>query len=268
MNETTSGIDAARIPMQEAGHVNRHLARVIEQSIHPEDTASAAVPPRHRAETPVHEPSVTPGELVARVYDTPVWVPTQGGPPQEDPARGNLATDPIVETDAPDAGWTLVRDREDLLRHARWRTPRSGRAAIGLLLVAVVLAAFAIGSGLLDQQSTPTLALALTCLLAASGLYAILVATTPTVVQLDEAVLTVRHHGRTDRFELNRPYQDVRVSGQPGTAKWLLCLGCPDGRTVVLTGSMVDSQRLAPVVSYAQEYAQRGRDAREERFNR
>ncbi len=265
MKETTSGIDAARIPMQDAGHVNRHLARFIENSIHPENAASVAAPPRHRAQTPAHEPPVTPGELVARAYATPVWVPTQGGQAHADPTPAHRATSQVVETDA---GWTVVREREDLLRHARWRTPRSGRAAIGLLLVAVLLSAFAIGSGLLDQQSTPTLALALTCLLAASGLYAILVATSPTVVELDEAVLTVRHRGRTDRFELTRPYQDLRVSGQPGTAKWLLCLGTPDGRTVVLTGNMVDSQRLAPVVTYAQEYAERSREAREERFTR
>ena len=269
MSDSTPGLDAVAIPAQESAQdVDRDIATVIDQSIHPDRTATQ-VRPRHRAETPAHEPPVTPGGLVARVYETPVWVPVQGGlPPQADPAHEHHAIDPTVETGEPDPGWTLVRDREDLLRHARWSTPRNGRAAIALLLVAALFAAVASGSGLLDRQSTPTLALALSCLLAASGLYAILVATTPTVVRLDEATLTVRHRGRTDTFDLTRPYQDVLVSGEPGTARWAMRLGCPDGHVVVVNGPMVDSRKLAPVVAHAQEYAQRGRDAREERFSR
>jgi hypothetical protein len=213
---------------------------------------------------------------VPRVYETPVWVPTQGFPHQVDPAHELLVADAVehwrqldhADQDVLDPEWTQVAHREDLLRHARWRTPRSGRIAVAMLLVCAVLAAVVTSTGLLDQQSTPALALALSCFLAASGFYAILVATTPTIVQLDDVILTVRHHARTDTFNLTHPYEDVQVSGKPGTAKWVMRLGCPDGRTVVVNGAMVDSRRLAPVVEYAQEYAQRGRDAREERFNR
>ena len=203
-------------------------------------------------------------------------MPKQGFPHQNDQANELLVADAVEhwrqlddpEQEVLDPEWTQVARREDLLRQARWRAPRNGRYAIALLLVAALFAAGATGSGLLDRQSTPLLAIALSCLLAASGLYAILVATTPTIVQLDEVTLTVRHRGRTDRFDLTRPYEDVQVSGEPGTSKWRMRLGCPDGHSVIVTGAMVDSRRLAPVVAYAQEYAQRGRDAREERFTR
>ena len=275
MSEPTPGVDALSIPAQDtaldvdAGKFgrSRDLARVIDQSIHP-DRAPAARP-RHRAE-PADQALPFPVPVVPHVYATPVWVPTQADPRQATSDQGVLAedpTEPSTESAATDPEWTRVARREDLLRHARWRTPRNGRVAVAMLLVGALLAAVATGTDLLERQSTPTLALALSCLLAASGLYAILVATTPTIVELDEVVLTVRHHARTDSFDLTHPYEDVQVSGEPGTAKWVLRLGCPDGHTVAVNGTMVDSRRLAPVVAYAQEYAQRGRDAREERFN-
>jgi hypothetical protein len=280
MSEPTPGVDALSIPAQGTARdinvggdfgrdLSRDLASVIDQSIHPD--RAATVRPRHRAEPPAHENAPSAKAIVPRVYETPVWVPTQGTPQQTRPTHELIEADPIdlsATTAVLDPEWTQVARQEDLLRHARWRAPHSSRIAIALLLAGAVLASVAIGTGLLEEQSTPTLALALSCLLAASGLYAILVATTPTVVQLDEVTLTVHHRAHTDSFDLTHPYEDVQVSGKPGTAKWVLRLGCPDGRTVVVNGRMVDSRRLAPVVAYAQEYAQRGRDARQERFNR
>jgi hypothetical protein len=280
MSEPTPGVDALSIPAQDtvrdvnAGgdfgrDLSRDLASVIDQSIHPD--RAATVRPRHRAEPPAQENSPSAKTQVPRVYETPVWVPTQGTPRQTRPTHELIEADSIdlsAEPAALDPEWTQVARREDLLRHARWRAPHNSRIAIAMLLVGAVLTSVVIGTGLLEEQSTPTLALALSCLLAASGLYAILVATTPTIVQLDEVTLTVHNRTRTDTFELTHPYEDVQVSGEPGTAKWVMRLGCPDGRTIVVNGRMVDSRRLAPVVAYAQEYAQRGRDAREERFSR
>jgi hypothetical protein len=286
MSEPTPGVHALNIPAQDTGRdiepggdfgrdLSRDLASVIHQSIHPDATGTAR--PRHRAEPaaleppPAHQPSPSPKALVPHVYETPVWVPTQGTPQQTRPSHELIEADPIdsgADAALLDPEWTQVARREDLLRHARWRAPHHSRIAVAMLLAAAVAASVVIGTGLLEQQSTPTLGLALSCLLAASGLYAILVATTPTVVTLDEVTLTVRHRGRTDSFDLTHPYEDVQVSGKPGTAKWVMRLGCPDGHTIVVNGRMVDSRRLAPAVAYAQEYAQRGRDAREERFNR
>jgi hypothetical protein len=276
MSEPIPGSDALSIPVQDTaldvdagrnGGSSRDLASVIDLSIHPDRVPRPR--PRHRAE-PADDLAASPPTATPRVYRTPVWVPSQAAPEQPAPDHQALSIDPVeqsTQSAATDPEWTRVARREDLLRHARWRTPRNGRVAVAMLLVGALCAAVVTGTDLLDRQSTPTLALALSCLLAASGLYAILVATTPTIVELDEVALSVRHRGRTDTFVLTRPYEDVQVSGQPGTAKWTLRLGCPDGRTVIVKGTMVDSRRLAPVVAYAQEYAQRGRDAREARFN-
>jgi hypothetical protein len=276
MSEPSPGVHALSIPAQDTardinvgGDFGRDLAGVIDQSINPD--RSAIVQPRHRAEPPAYESALFAKDFVPRVYATPIWVPTQdAGPQQTRPTHELIEADPISGTDAAvlDAERTQLAGQGDLLRHARWRAPHHSRIAVAMLLLAAVAASAVIGTGLLEEQSTPTLGLALSCLLAASGLYAILVATTPTIVQLDEVTLTVRHRGRTDSFDLTHPYEDVQVTGKPGTAKWVMRLGCPDGHTIVVNGRMVDSRALAPVVAYAQRYAQRGRDAREERFNR
>ncbi len=121
---------------------------------------------------------------------------------------------------------------------------------------------------MITSQSTPAFAVALACLLGASVLYTALVAIRPLVVELDEVELTVRARGRYDRFNLANPFQEVAVKGKPGTGRWTLSLGCPDGRTVVVNGRMVDSRRLHEVVMYAQKFAERERLARLERFSR
>ena len=126
----------------------------------------------------------------------------------------------------------------------------------------------ALGTGLLGRQSTPTLAVALACLLGAAGLYALLVVLRPVVVELAAPRLAVRRGERDDRFDLSSPFQDVQVSGRPGTGEWKLTLGCPDGRVVRLTSNMVDSRRLDEVVAHAQLLAARAQAARQERFNR
>jgi hypothetical protein len=140
--------------------------------------------------------------------------------------------------------------------------------AVVLLLLAALTAAAATSTGVVTRQTTSALGVALTCLLAASGLYAVLVATRPTVVGLDEVWLTVRQHGRYDSFDLTNPFQDVVVVGQPGTSGWQLRLGCADGRVVKVNASMVDSHELHRVVTFAQSYADRERAARLERFSR
>ncbi len=154
------------------------------------------------------------------------------------------------------------------MAHARWEGSHGTTIALTFLLVGFLAVAGSKASGLLQQQTTPALGLALACLLGAAGLYSIIVVLRPTVVQLDQTRLSVRQHGREDSFDLSNPFQELHVSGKPGTSGWHLALGTPDGRVVRLTSTMVDSRQLDAVVAYAQTYAVRDRVARIDRFSR
>jgi hypothetical protein len=225
--------------------------------------------PRHRAESAESAGSaeqaapavpVVPRQ-VARVYQTPVWA--DGSTHAPTATRTPLPA--VVEAEEPAPAF--VRP-EGLLTHARWTTPRQGRAAVALLLLAFLAAAVAAGTGAVQAQTTPALALSLACLLGAAGMFAILAVLRPVVIELDEVWLTVRQAGYCDRFDLTNPFQELETTGRVGSGRWRLRLGCPDGRVVVVTGAMVDSRRLEPVVAYAQRYAERDRAARVLRFNR
>jgi hypothetical protein len=194
---------------------------------------------------------------VRRTYDTPVWVP-------EVHDEHDLAYVGLV----PEADGAGVPARpEGMIRSARWTSSRGANVAAALLLVGFLAAAVASGSGLLRRQSTPTLALTLGCLLGAAGVYALLVVLRPVVVELAEQWLMVQRGTRQDRFNLASPFQAVQVSGRPGSRRWRLVLGSPDGRAVRVRHGMVDSRSLDVVVGYAQAIAAHERAARVERFN-
>jgi hypothetical protein len=273
MSEPTPDADIVRIPGQGNGPPStRSTGRARAQRAAPAD--SSPYRPRHRADrTQAHVPAVATVSSLAehtvdvapiprqgrRVYATPAWVPSAAAPPQVDAGATARRAEP--------AAVSFIRP-EGLLSHGRWRAPRRGRLAVMLLLVAFLSAAVATGTGAVQRQTTPTLALALSCLLGAAGMFAVLAVLRPTVVELDEVWLSVRGGAHHDRFDLTNPFQELGVTGTAGTSRWRLGLGCPDGRVVTITGSMVDSRRLDPVVRYAQQYADRDRTARGERFSR
>lgn len=218
---------------------------------------AAAAAARATSNAALRAPAPLVPHQVRRVYETPGWVPTPDPDEQDAPLLA------LVE----DATAPLTRP-EGMIRRARWTSPRHANAAAALLLIGFLAAAAASGSGLLRRQSTPTLALSLACLLGAAGVYALLVVLRPVVVELAEPWLTVRRGMHHDRFDLASPHLRVRVSGRPGSRRWLLLLDCPDGRVVRVRHRMVDSRRLDVVVGYGQAVAARERAAREIRFAR
>jgi hypothetical protein len=219
-------------------------------------TSSArAAAPLRSVVTPV-APEVP--HQVRRHYDTPVWVP-EGRTGEQDERYLALVAD--------DAAADSSGRPEGMIRQARWTSSRSASVAAALLLIGFLAEAAASASGLLRRQSTPALALTLGCLLGAAGVYALLVVLRPVVVELAEPWLSVHRGDRHDRFNLSSPFQEVRVSGRPGTRKWLLVLTRPGGGVVRVRHGMVDSRSLDVVVRYAQALSDREREAREERFN-
>jgi hypothetical protein len=193
---------------------------------------------------------------VARVYDTPDWVPA---------ARPGSDVAPLALVDDEPTG---VPRPEGMIRAGRWTSPRGANIALGLLVIGFLALAGSSASGLLAEQSTPALALTLASLLGASGLYAVLVVLRPVVVELSEPWLVVRHRDRVDTFNLASPFQEIRLEGEPGTWRWRLELGCPDGRVVRLGRRMVDSRAMDVVIGHSQVLAQLERTARMERFDR
>lgn len=284
MNETPSETETVSIPAQgTTTGVNDYRPRHRDESAPAVGPTGPTGPTRPWASRPVA--SVTPRPVappvarsmqphlaprVERVYTTPGWI-AESAADQTVPHQSTALHDVSPATGTPvgtipETG--RIPQPVDLVRQAKWTTPRSGVLALVVLLVSAVAVAVTTGSGLLEGQTTPTLVIALALALAASGINAILVAVRPSVVEIDEAWLTVRHRGQRDRFDLTSPHQEIAVSGRPGTASWALALGSPSGRIVTVTGTMVDSQALHAVVAHAQLYAERDRAARRERFNR
>ncbi|MBV9831974.1 MAG: hypothetical protein JOZ82_10320 [Marmoricola sp.] len=227
--------------------------------------------PARRTTTAVTGKVVDIPTQLRRAYQTPGWVGSAAttGPDAPPVVQHELRSRPAPAHPAAHTAAQRRPQRPDgLVTHARWTGSQSSSVALVFLIVGFLVAAGAKASGLLQQQTTPGLALALACLLGAAGLYAILVVLRPTVVELDETRLSVRRNGHEDRFDLTNPFQELQVSGKPGTSGWHLALGCPDGRMVRLTGAMVDSRQLDAVVAYAQTYAVRDRIARIDRFSR
>jgi len=218
---------------------------------------AAAAPARAASNAALRAPAPLVPHQVKRVYETPGWVPTPH-PDEQDESQPVLVED----------GAEILTRPEGMIRHARWTSARHANAAATLLLIGFLAVAAAAGSGLLRRQSTPALALSRGCLLGAAGLYALLVVLRPVVVVLDEPYLTVRRGDHHDRFDLASPHLRARVSGRPGSRRWLLLLDCPDGRVVRVRHRMVDSRRLDVVVGYGQAVAARERTAREIRFAR
>ncbi|HET7684615.1 MAG TPA: hypothetical protein VFK34_13210 [Marmoricola sp.] len=86
-------------------------------------------------------------------------------------------------------------------------------------------------------------------------------------VDLKGSILTVRHQGYVDRFDLAGPIQLVELVSVPQRRDWRLRLESPDGRLVELGGHQVDPVEMHRIVEYYRAIATRERRERERRNN-
>jgi len=195
-------------------------------------------------------------------FDTPNWV----GPdrhPEWHATHIPEQTEPTHDTiERPAAkGPSIVES-------AHWVGSSTGRTAVGLIIIAGLMAT--LGAGVLTwrYQTGDAAVLLGICAAVTVGLWTVMAATKPMVVDLKGSMLTVRHHNTEDVFNLSDPFQVVELRGAPGSPSWSLALGRRDGSMLVVGSRTVRSTQLHPAVVHYRLKADQVRDDRDKRFGR
>lgn len=148
---------------------------------------------------------------------------------------------------------------------ARWVERPRPRVLAALLLVASLAAAVTCLVLALRTQSTESVVgLVFSALLAVLCRGAMMSSGLMTV-ELKGSLLTVRHDGYVDRFDLAGHVQLVELVGDPDRSSWRLRLETADGRVVELTRRQVDAREMHGIVEFYQSLAERKRRERERR---
>lgn len=98
-------------------------------------------------------------------------------------------------------------------------------------------------------------------------LWAIMMASAPQTVTIENSILTVHNTGGTERFDLAEALQSVDVVGNPRTSYWAVLLHRANDATVVLRRNDVVATELDPIVRHYRAIADQRRSDREARFN-
>jgi hypothetical protein len=139
---------------------------------------------------------------------------------------------------------------------------------MSLLLIASLIVTIGAGALMLREQTADSAILVSICAVVSAGIWALMAVTRPMVVDLNGQMLTVRHHGSTDVFNLADPFQSVEIRGALGSPSWALELGRDDGSTVVVGSRAVPPAELHHVVTYHRQKAAQRRTQRETNFGR
>jgi hypothetical protein len=154
------------------------------------------------------------------------------------------------------------------VERARWVGPRAGRGVLGALMLLALAAAAVAGRDAASTHSVRGIERTVLCALLAVGLWAVLAASRPMVVDLLGSRLTVRHRGRVDVFDLADPFARVTVHGVPTSPRWKIVLTTLDGREVAVGARTVDAAALDLALQHARVQAARTLAGRQERFSR
>ena len=192
-------------------------------------------------------------------FQTPTWL---------GPDRHPDAPRPTIPEQASPTHDDAVPPPKALLDTAHWVGSTTGRTAMTLMLVAGAMVTLGAGALTLREQTADSVILLAICAVVTVGIWALMAAMRPMVVDLKGPMLTVRHHDVEDIFNLADPYQQVEIRGSLGSPTWALVLGRRDGSTVVVGSKTVPPAQLHHVVIYHRRKAEQRRTERDTSFGR
>lgn len=151
---------------------------------------------------------------------------------------------------------------------ARWKASHLPRVLAGTLLAMAALGTSGLGVRYVQSRTADDLISLAIGLGVVVILWAVLIASTPQVVTLSGAVLTVHNTGGSEKFDLSDVLQPVDVVGDPRTSHWAVLLHRPNSTTIVLRRNDVIAAELDPIVRHYRRIAEQRYAERDARFNR
>jgi hypothetical protein len=192
-------------------------------------------------------------------FHTPTWVRPDASPRASVLAQLPVQAEPVHER--------IVPRPDNVPEKGRWVARHRTRTVLGLVMLALLAGTAAAGwyvathdrQDLLPYFGIPAVLLV--------GLWAIMINSTPTKLELKGSLLTVRHHGRRDVFDLAD--SGTSMSATPtGEHPWSVQLECVDGSSIKLTERQFKAEALGPVFDHFARISRASMAARLERYRR
>ncbi len=155
----------------------------------------------------------------------------------------------------------------EIPRTAQWRASHLPRIIAGSLLAASVVGTTVLAVRYAQSRTSDDFVSLAIGLGVVVTLWAVLIASTPQVVSLDGAMLTVRNTSGSETFDLSDGLQSVDLVGDPRTSYWAVLLHRPNSTTVVLRRHDVNATEIDPIVRHYRSVATRRFTDREARFS-
>ncbi len=217
---------------------------------------------------PTHDMAVEPAieTPVESPVETPV-VPGQAGGPSAAPDDARE----VAREAAHEAAAKVTRGGRaaaPAIPHtAQWRASHLPRIMAGSLLAAAVVGTTVLAVRYAQSRTSDDFVSLAIGLGVVVTLWAVLIASTPQVVSLDGAMLTVRNTSGSETFDLSDGLQSVDVVGDPRTSYWAVLLHRPNSTTVVLRRHDVNATEVDPIVRHYRTVATRRFTERQARFS-
>jgi hypothetical protein len=199
-------------------------------------------------------------------FETPAWVGPDRHPERREPrqtSRIPAQPSPVHDLIAP----ALRSPRPDILEHGTWKRSSPGRRVAGLLLLVALVATVGFGLVAAESRSNEDLVVAIVAAMLTTALWAMMATSKPMEVDLRGPLLTVRHDGIEETFNLANPFQRVEIRGSLGSPTWTLVIGRENGTEVAIGSRTVPPAEMHPVVMYHRAKADSRRDDRNRRFS-
>lgn len=151
---------------------------------------------------------------------------------------------------------------------ARWRASHLPRIFAGTVMALAALGTSVLGVRYAQSSTSDGFVSLATGLAIVVILWAIVIASTPQSVTLENSVLTVRNSRGSESFDLVDALQAVDVVGDPRTSHWAVLLHRANSTTVVLRHHDVIASELDPIVRHYRAIADLSWSERQSRFDR
>ncbi len=233
---------------------------------------------RHRAEQPGTSQTASSGSATATATADTTAGTTAATTATRAPGRHRAAPriprqlaprhEASARSDAPEATAAPSPTAARIPEHAGWRGGSLPRLLAVTMLVAACLGTTSLAVEYADLRSSSngiSLALGVAVIV---GLWGLLIASSPQVVQLSGSILTIKNSRGVESFDLANGLQPVDLVGDPTRSQWALLLHRLDGSTLVLRRRDVDAVELDRIVRHYRRIAERSRTDRDARFDR